>query len=701
VKHCENKNGTEFCSLVKGPPNGPLGSEISMPKAQAATIGLMCSPSGGAAQPKAATSQPASSDYTNDLPSVERVKAEIKGSDATDTLARQVAVFTYLVSYVDRIKYNRTVRGEFTPGEQKMMGAYRLAAYQMSQDYAKTHTPAEATAFERLHGQYEMNSAFYQDWSKRLIGPQSAAAYKGAEAGLTATGQKHYEQEMADYTRDSAAQQAADKQIFGSQGLSNDPTAVATRRCLELGGTNAGCVGKGFMSGFMDMVGFGAETQEELTGPGRAGVILSGVYKNPATVTTLGFGENGVVIGGCGKLVDDSHGYTIDKRSGSVRITVENEPNPIVLTIRPDGGLNGPGLIDVKGRIIVGYFTQTHYHNGVATGTTSTPDYRPAMGRCVIGSLAMPPAPKPAPASARPADNSGMAGMINGLADMMAPGGGANIDGGGGFRMSGKYNGGRLLLDFSGNSLVLDCGQAHVRAPYTVENAPNTFLVHVQNAGGPFSVSLQPDNSLRGAGSTTVNGRLVTGMNGDDVAFAPHSESCDLGTFRPKTGATPVTSVATASVAPAPAVPASAPAAAGGVSMKLAISSSFAGGANPLAGKGVTLMSERFDTLLRKIGAPIGASDTPGKAAVEYSANCLPPKSCPSYAAAMRPYYVGKGAFDSAGKIVLTVPVPPGTYFVFCSAVGPNGPLIWDVPTTLKAGDNVVTLTAGNAELIH
>ena len=32
--------------------------------------------------------QATSSDYTNDLPSVERVKAEIKGSDPTDTLAR-------------------------------------------------------------------------------------------------------------------------------------------------------------------------------------------------------------------------------------------------------------------------------------------------------------------------------------------------------------------------------------------------------------------------------------------------------------------------------------------------------------------------------------------------------------------------------------------------------------------------------------
>ena len=132
-----------------------MGDEISMPKAQAAALGLMCTTQGGPAGTASSTAkaQTASADYNNDLPSVERVKAEVKGSDATDTLARQVAVFTYLVSYIDRIKYNRTVRGDFTPGEQKMMGAYRLAAYQMSQDYAKTHAPAEAAAFERLHGQ--------------------------------------------------------------------------------------------------------------------------------------------------------------------------------------------------------------------------------------------------------------------------------------------------------------------------------------------------------------------------------------------------------------------------------------------------------------------------------------------------------------------------------------------------------------------
>ena len=94
-----------------------------------------------------ALGQTAGADYTNDLPSVERVKAEIKGADATDTLARQVAVFTYLQAYIDRIKYNRTVRGEFTPGEVRAKTAYSLAAYQMSQEYARTHTPDQAAAW--------------------------------------------------------------------------------------------------------------------------------------------------------------------------------------------------------------------------------------------------------------------------------------------------------------------------------------------------------------------------------------------------------------------------------------------------------------------------------------------------------------------------------------------------------------------------
>src|SRR5205814_1940683 len=197
--------------------------------------------------------------------------------------------------------------------------------------------------------------------------------------------------------------------------------------------------------------------------------------------------------------------------------------------------------------------------NGPCQTVSQVPDYAPAMARCTVGSLATPPAPKPAAAPAQPANDSGILGLVTGITEMLTPGGGAAIDGGGGLRMTGKYGGGMRLLDFSGNSLILDCGQAHVRQPYTVENAPNALLIHVQNSGGPFTLALQPDNSLLGSGSTTINGRLVTGMNGDDVAFAPHSEACEVGTFRPKTGATAATSVATATPAPAPVATAAAP----------------------------------------------------------------------------------------------------------------------------------------------
>jgi hypothetical protein len=67
----------------------------------------------------------------------------------------------------------------------------------------------------------------------------------------------------------------------------------------------------------------------------------------------------------------------------------------------------------------------------------------------------------------------------------------------------------------------------------------------------------------------------------------------------------------------------------------------------------------------------------------------------------MHPYYVVKGNFDGAGRVVLMVPGPAGTYYVFCSAKTPNGALVWDVPAVLRVGENTITLTAGNAELIH
>ena len=363
VKHCENKNGAEVCSLVKGEPNGPLGDEISLPKSQAAAIVLLCSPQNGGPSPQSAgrpapgngkaLAPRAGPNYTADMPSVERVKSEIKGSDPTDTLARQVAVLTYLSTYIQRIKYNRTIDGPYTPEELRVMGAYNQAFYQIKQDYKKSHTPAETEAFDHLEGHYEFDTAFNKDWNTRLMGPQSKAAYQGMEKDLGARQTAHVE------SIKSANEEARKASAGASGDRSTDPTAVATRRCLELGGTTSACLGKGVKAGawgLMNMVGIDLDA---LKGPAKAGLVLSGTFRDPRAPASLDFGTDTMNMSGCGKLVPEPRGYSIAKGPNSLVVTVSNAPRDLVLTTRPDGGLLGPGLVDVTGNVIIGYHTET------------------------------------------------------------------------------------------------------------------------------------------------------------------------------------------------------------------------------------------------------------------------------------------------------------------------------------------------------
>ncbi len=275
-----------------------------------------------------------------------------------------------------------------------------------------------------------------------------------------------------------------------------------------------------------------------------------------------------------------------------------------------------------------------------------------------------------------------------------------------GLRMEGKYTSSGLLLDFAGDAVTIDCGQAHVKSPYTVENAASSLIVHVQNSGGPFDLIVSSDNALRGSGSTTINGKLVSGMNGTDITFTPHSETCQVGSYTPQTGSSSTTMVAAnASPAPVPvatAMPAtSTPSGSGGSAMTLSITSSFSIAQNPLAGRVVKLMTDRFDNVLRKAGAPVPAGTTPGKALQAYSSACPPPTGCPAPAQLMKPYYVGTATFDNNGRATLSAPVAPGSYYILCAAPDPKGGLVWDMPVTLKAGqNNTITLTSTNAELV-
>lgn len=658
--------------------------------------------------------QPASADYTTDLPSVDRVKAEIKGADATDTLARQVAVFTYLQSYIQRIKYNRTVRGPYTPGEEKALTAYSLAAYQISQDYAKSHTPDEAKAFESLHGRYEMDGKFYDDWSTRLIGPQTAAAYGNAEAGLAASAQRQNQRLTQPANPASGGGQSGHSSIgiFGDIADSlNAPQEItpAERRCLELGGTTKQCSSQEFMNGVAGIL-TGMDGAAAMAPIGNA-ITLSGKYHNPAALASITFAGQ-ATIADCGRLTDDGFNYTVERNGSNVEVVIDLEPSPIHLLLRSDGVLVGPGRVTIKGRVVSGYLVSEQTGNRIA-------QYTAAIDSCSIATLNPPPPPKPAP----PQEQAPQGGLLGMLTSFMPEADSTPIPPG--LRMIGGYSSSGLKLTFAEDRVTLDCGQAHVKAPYTIENTPAQFIIHVQNPGGPFNLGATQPGTLRGSGSTTVNGRLFAGMNGDAATFTPHSESCNVSTFTAMGQATAGSTADSAAPppSPSPVAPASAPAAASAppqtnslastmaaaiqpppavstrAAMRVLISANFASGANPMAGQAVYVMRERMDSVLRKLGVPVPANATPGQAMETFAAACRS-RDCSSVLSGLNSYYVTAAMLDGSGKATLSAQAATGAYFFFALVRTASGSLVWDLPANLVAGDNNVTLTAANAETI-
>jgi hypothetical protein len=476
--------------------------------------------------------------YLADMPSIDRVKAQIQGKDPTDTAARQVAVFAYLQEYIKRIAYNKDPRANFTPDEQRIYAAYWTAGDQILKDYNKSHTPEEAKAFDTLQFNYTLNNA--NTWIKGLIGPQTASAYNGATSELAARQKAHVDS----INRANEQAKAAAASSSGPGGRWNDPTAVATRRCAELGGTAGGCATKSFGQGLMNMIG-GPEITDMAESVGTIGVYLSGPYHNPGTATSLGFDLTAAHVLSCGKLVADDRGYSLHRTPSGVQVTLANEPKPITFTLLPNGSLVGPGLVDVKGKVITGYSSQTttlvHQDGSEATGcngaygscrtTTSTPIYGPAMARCTLGPLTA-PAPQHLQTGAAADDGSligGLTGFMTSVVNVADPG----------LRMNGKFASPTgLILDFEGDAVTLDCGQSHVKAPYIVQNAPNEFRIGVNNAGGPFVLTLAPDNTLRGSGSTTVNGRILVNLDSNsNPVFRPVSATCSVNTFSTKSAA--------------------------------------------------------------------------------------------------------------------------------------------------------------------
>jgi len=231
--------------------------------------------------------------YVAQMPSVDRVKSMIQGKDETESQARQIAVFSHLSQIVDRIRMHRGYSAPFTPGEQKIKGEYDVAAYQMMQNYNKTHTKQEADDFGHLEGRFEFDSAFTKEWYEKVLSPDVRSFYETGQVAEAAHAKAHFDAErQSGGNPNPPAQKSSGGHssigIFGdavdkmnnSSIMDDDPETKAARRCLELGGTKGQCLAEG--TG-MALVGIMETIMPGISKPSKeaqyAGLMLGGTYR--------------------------------------------------------------------------------------------------------------------------------------------------------------------------------------------------------------------------------------------------------------------------------------------------------------------------------------------------------------------------------------------------------------------------------------
>ena len=469
--------------------------------------------------------------YLNSLPSAETVEKLIQGSDATDTLARQVAVFNILKERIQRhIATDKSRPFRATPDEDKVSYAYSYAAWELEEGYKKAHSKEEAAAFAQAHGRYESTWDMDKEIDRKLLSASAVAEDRADVRKMSDQLKAHNDAIIRQTEEYKARAAAAAADPHGRMVMSDDPTSVTMRRCLELGGSQLECFGKGFSKGMFAMLGVDNEVLFG-TKPRHNGLAIGSAYQGTNGIL-LAFSEDTVGIRGCGGLTTAGGSYTVTPRGKEYVIQVLSKPRPFVVTLGAEGNMTGPGPTDIEGLVQVGekHYTVTTRRVSdwqiVGSHDQVEPVYADRIERCTIG---------PNLRSTGPAASGDMTNLVT---TMFAAMGNKSAQKEvktypAGVRMLGAYtDAGGLKITFALEGAVLDCGEAHAGRQYVVQNDGTSVRVVIDNVGTPIMLSLRPDGSLLGNGITNVDGRMMTGMAGTEVTYKPVHTSCPVGSLK-------------------------------------------------------------------------------------------------------------------------------------------------------------------------
>jgi hypothetical protein len=468
--------------------------------------------------------------------------------------------------------------------------------------------------------------------------------------------------------------------ITGKKPQSADEKAM--NRCITAGRLPAVCMGNALSKPFDAIVG---SILPSVGGPLPPGPHMGGNFEGPGS-WRVEFDDRFAMMK-CAGMDLDQHSYALSLNNNRATITIDSTPKPVVLTLRPDGGLAGPGPITVNGIIYKGTRDEV---NTVERTTTHVHEFERVTRACV--------APVLSSNGAAPSAVNVASGVLTGLFSDGDKGPPTPP----GLRMHGTYGGqGGISLEFFPETVIIGCGDAARAYPYEVQASGTQTILKIADPARPVVFTLKNGELDADPGPYEVHGRVITGQdNNDNFTFAPFNKTCNLGVL--KAGATAAAPPAMTSTAPGIApnstgLPQASPGNPTGNAL-LTIISGFPnqpGVPNVLAVHPYILLRDDFATAIAKAGFPVPPGSTAFKV---MGANCGPGRTpdCQRLLAGINADTASTIRSDVTGKAIFPG-VPPGTYYLMISALYNQKTIFWGFKVELKAGPNILTLDARSA----
>lgn len=130
----------------------------------------------------------------------------------------------------------------------------------------------------------------------------------------------------------------------GSPAPPKNAEERAMRRCVSSGRLPSSCTGNALLGAFGQMLsgvlGSGDDKSTASAGPTMAGVFQG------AGNWRLDFIDGGVLVN-CSSLSPNQESYALDLKSS--RLIINTKPRPLILTLRADGNIVGPGPVTIMG----------------------------------------------------------------------------------------------------------------------------------------------------------------------------------------------------------------------------------------------------------------------------------------------------------------------------------------------------------------